>query len=109
MILPVFGVWRVRRLIEEIADLDRREAPDDAFDDAFTRLDAAARQAWGDGYLAAVREALLLGDAKSREWYLCFLTKRLGRPAARAILEEIAENWTNPLNPAARRILSRRR
>jgi hypothetical protein len=101
--------WRVRRLLDEIRRLDRDEAPDGAYDAMFAALDAAARSAWSEGYLDQIRESLLFGEGRSREWFLCFLTKRLDRPRARAILEEIAGDDLHSCAMPARRILRLKR
>ena len=95
---------RIRRCLARIDRLDETEALDGDFDEAFESLDSLAPGVAPRRTLGRARAILLTTDRKSRRWFLKFLGDRMHLPGACAIVREISRDWTDPLNPRARKI-----
>lgn len=102
-VLAAFDSWmdtvRLRRMMARIRVLDAREADDAEFDAAFAEL--------RDAPVAWTREALRDDTRKSRRWFVALVAERRWDPEARALLRELAADWSDPVSERARAALIR--
>ena len=87
--------------MSRIRDLDEREAEDAEFDAAFARL----RALHGRHMVPMIREAMRDDALKSRRWFVDLLKDRRWCAEARALLRELAEDWSDPISERARAAL----